>query len=78
MYWNSELEDSWKAKKKEYYEIFQNDTGGNKLELVYFMKATVHSLIERNFKEGWSRDIFLQKYRLHINWLKEGIKNEDF
>ncbi|MFR6599340.1 MAG: hypothetical protein ACLURU_07415 [Finegoldia magna] len=45
---------------------------------MYFMKATVHSLIERNFKEGWSRDIFLQKYRLHINWLKEGIKNEDF
>lgn len=78
LYWNSELEDGWKATKKEYYEIFQNDTGGNKLELVCFMKAIVHSLIERNFKENWSRDIFLQKYRLHINWLKEGIKNEDF
>ena len=78
LYWNSELEDGWKATKKEYYEIFHDNSDGMKLELVYFMKAIVHSLIERNFKENWSRDVFLKKYKLHINWLKKGVEDEDF
>ena len=46
-------------------------------ELIYFMKAIVHGLIERNFKEEWSRDIFIEKYNLHINWLKRGVENEN-
>ena len=48
-----------------------------KQELVYFMKAIVHSLIERNFKEEWTRDVFIEKYRLHINRLKKGVEHED-
>ena len=78
LYWNSDLVDGWKATKKEYYEIFHDNSDGMKLELVYFMKAIVHSLIERNFKENWSRDVFLKKYKLHINWLKKGVEDEDF
>lgn len=78
LYWNSELEDGWKATKKEYYEIFHDNSDVMRLELVYFMKAIVHSLIERNFKENWSRDVFLKKYKLHINWLKKGVEDEDF
>lgn len=77
LYWNSELEDGWKAKKKEYYEIFHDDKGSMDQELIYFMKAIVHGLIERNFKEEWSRDIFIEKYNLHINWLKRGVENEN-
>ena len=77
LYWNSELEDGWKAKKKEYYAIFHNDKSSIDHELIYFMKAIVHGLIERNFKEEWSRDVFIEKYNLHINWLKRGVENEN-
>ncbi|MDU5224087.1 MAG: TetR/AcrR family transcriptional regulator [Finegoldia magna] len=77
LYWNSELEYGWRATKNEYYEIFHDNSDCMKQELVYFMKAIVHSLIERNFKEEWSRDIFIEKYNLHINWLKRGVENEN-
>lgn len=77
LYWNSELEDGWKAKKKEYYAIFHNDKSSIDHELIYFMKSIVHGLIERNFKEEWSRDVFIEKYNLHINWLKRGVENEN-
>ena len=77
LYWNSELEDGWKAKKNEYYAIFHNDKSSIDHELIYFMKAIVHGLIERNFKEEWSRDVFIEKYNLHINWLKRGVENEN-
>ena len=77
LYWNSELEDGWRATKNEYYEIFHDNSDCMKQELVYFMKAIIHSLIERNFKEEWSRDVFIEKYRLHINWLKKGVEHED-
>ena len=46
-------------------------------EKTYFFRAVVHSLIERNFREDWDKDTFVEKYKLHIKRIEEGIINED-
>ena len=46
-------------------------------EKTYFFRAVVHSLMERNFREEWNKDTFVEKYKLHIKWIEEGIINED-
>lgn len=76
LYWNGELEEKWKKwnYKRNYKEMFLDNI--NKEE-VDFIKAVIHNLIERNFRENWTKIQFIQKYNIHINWIKEGIKNEN-
>lgn len=76
LYWNSDLNDRWQAMKSENYEIFHFNDEINS-EIIYFIKAIIHSLIERNFKENWSKEVFLKKYNLHIKWLMKGVENEN-
>lgn len=78
LYWNNDLNDSWEDAKNEYYKIFRDDSDSSSQEIIHFVKAVIHSLIERNFKEEWSKEVFLEKYTLHIHWLKKGLENEDF
>ena len=46
---------------------------GIDIEKIYFFRAIVHSLIERNFREEWDKLTFIEKYKIHIEWIKEGI-----
>ena len=44
-------------------------------EKVNFVRAIVHNLIQRNFREEWDKVTFIEKYKIHIGWIKEGIFN---
>lgn len=72
LFFNSDLNDCWQARKNEFYNFFDCDE-----EMINFIKAVIHSLIERNFKEAWSKEEFLNKYKIHVNWLMKGVENEN-
>lgn len=74
LYWNSELEENWKKYKEE--DVNKNEI--SKLdelntEKMKFIKAIVHDLIKRNFKEQWSKEVFLEHYKICMKWIREGI-----
>ncbi|MEJ8751441.1 TetR/AcrR family transcriptional regulator [Lagierella sp. ICN-221743] len=74
LYWNSEFEEKWKNYKAK--DVNKNEISNiNELntEKMKFIKALVHDLIKRNFKEGWSKEDFLSHYNIYMKWIKEGI-----
>ncbi len=75
LYWNEELDKNWNLCHSDRYSIFYQESSelGMDSELVFFMKAVIHSLIERNFRLGWSKEVFLEKYNTHLQWMKEGV-----
>lgn len=44
-------------------------------EKVQFVRAIVHSLIQRIFTESWDRETFLAHYNQHVKWMKEGLQS---
>lgn len=76
LYWNEGLNEDCINAHANYHKIFYNtEKIGFDLEKVYFFRAVVHSLIERNFREEWDKVTFIEKYKIHIGWVKEGIFN---
>lgn len=72
LYWNGEIEEKWKKRKINKKNIFKSKID---LELMDFIKAVIHNLIERSFRENWTKSQFINKYNIHINWIKRGVKN---
>lgn len=74
LYWNPSLEQQWRdyisktpcidiiSYKKQYTEAFS------------FIRAILHSLIERIFVENLTTDEFLEIYKKNIDWIKGGVK----
>jgi len=78
LYWDEELNKSWENSHEDFRLVFNRaQSMGVNQEKTYFFRAVVHSLIERNFREEWNKDTFVEKYKLHIKWIEEGIINED-
>ncbi|MDO4773209.1 MAG: TetR/AcrR family transcriptional regulator [Bacillota bacterium] len=73
--WNEDLDRNWNKCHRDRYGIFhkENSELGIDGELVYFIRAVLHSLIERNFRLGWTKEVFLETYKTHLNWMKEGV-----
>lgn len=73
LHWTCQLESKWQKYKRENSTNIYEDAFYNR-EIIHFVKAVVHDLIERNYIEGWTKDEFLQKFEKYIDWLKGGIK----
>lgn len=73
LYWTCNLENKWQRYKSENLNSMDTETFENN-EIMHFIKAAVHDLIERNYIEGWSSEEFLDKFENYIDWLKGGIK----
>lgn len=76
LYWDESLNKSWNNCHQDYKEVFKNTKNmGVDEEKIIFVRAIVHNLIQRNFREEWDRETFLEKYKIHMGWVKEGIFN---
>lgn len=73
LHWTCQLESKWQKYKRENSTNIYEDAFYDR-EIIHFVKAVVHDLIERNYIEGWTKDEFLQKFEKYIDWLKGGIK----
>ena len=74
LYWDENLNKSWECSHEDFKKAFNRaDSMGIDIEKIYFFRAIVHSLIERNFREEWDKLTFIEKYKIHIEWIKEGI-----
>lgn len=72
LHWSAELEKEWQAYKKQLHK--QQDTiAPDKKEQMHFIKAIIHTLIQRAFLETWDKQTFLEKYHQHIHWIKNGL-----
>lgn len=77
LYWDESLNANWEHTHKDFKNAFNEALNmGVDEEKIFFFRAVVHSLIERNYREEWDRETFLEKYRIHIEWFKGGIFNE--
>ena len=43
------------------------------LEKIHFVKSVIHSLIQRLFRENWSKEEFIEKYIKHLSWIEKGV-----
>lgn len=76
LHWNEYLEENRIKNHQDYNKVFDKAKEmGVDLEKVNFFRAVVHALIQRNFREKWDKDLFIEKYKIHIKWIKEGIFN---
>lgn len=75
LYWNEDLNYSWMSSHKSFDRSFSqmSDSKLVDLEKIYFVKSVIHSLIERLFREGWSKEEFIEKYLKHLNYLDKGV-----
>lgn len=75
IYWDESLNQMWLDKHNYYTKLFTDQTKEDSLdlELMNFIKAVIHSLIKRNYKENWSKDKFLETYKKHISWIMKGV-----
>ncbi len=39
-----------------------------------FLRAVVHDLMQRMFTNNWSKNIFVEKYKMYVEWIIGGIK----
>ncbi|MBP2069370.1 TetR/AcrR family transcriptional regulator [Anaerococcus nagyae] len=76
LYWDEGLNKSWENSHENFRLVFNIEQSiGIDQEKIYFFRAVVHSLIERNFREDWDKDTFVEKYKLHIRWIMQGVIN---
>lgn len=72
LYWSLQLEMRWR-------EYMGKQNPEQQLMLIYtnerlqFIGAVFHSLIQRLYLEGWSRDIFLKHYNETVHFILNGI-----
>lgn len=60
---------------KNFDVYFQDmgDRGLMDLAKIFFVKAVIHSLIERLFREGWGKEEFIEKYFKYLNYLYKRV-----
>lgn len=68
-----ELEKQWQAYRKKHTQYEQDMMSVAESEKIAFVRAVIHSLIQRLFEEPWDRESFLEHYKLYVNWIKGGI-----
>ena len=74
LFWNESLNEDWINCHQNYDKVFDKaDKMNIDLEKIYFFRAVVHSLVERNFREEWDKVTFIEKYKIHMDWIKKGI-----
>lgn len=76
LYWNESLDRHWREKYQGGVQMLSE--GGDSLdaEKIHYLKGVLHMLIRRNFQEGWTREMFLQKFKRHLDWMMKGVKGD--
>lgn len=79
LYWTPELDKSlknYKLKKdnENFIELSKKDKDFIKTDQMQFIKAVIHNLIQRNYLENWTKEVFLSNFNRYLEWLKGGIK----
>ena len=80
LYWTPDLDIGWKN-YLEKYSLNNSETKNHQInrakpekhEEILFVKAVIHDLIQRLFKEGWDKNTFLKHYKKYIEWLQKGL-----
>ena len=69
LYWSEDLNRSRKLSKKQHAEDFHRFPAhaSENFEKMQFIKAVVHNLIERMFREEWTKEAFIANYKQHLN-----------
>lgn len=75
LYWNARLDAEWRNYLKKRQEDLQEVSALDQSEVLRFIRAVVHALMQRLFTESWSREEFLSHYRQQLEWIKGGIEN---
>lgn len=80
LYWNEDLNNSWEKSHKNQEKLFLDIIDKNFIdfEKIHFIKSIIHGLIERVFREGWSKEKFLEKYIKYVNFIEKGVSYGDF
>ncbi len=75
LYWNARLDAEWRNYLKKRQEDLQEVSALDQSEVLRFIRAVVHALMQRLFTESWSHEEFLSHYRQQLEWIKGGIEN---
>lgn len=73
--WTVSLDSAWK-------EYIQKNTNGHSYshyvedEKIHFIKAIIHTLIQRMYSEKWTKEQFLEQYQTCVKWILGGITND--
>lgn len=79
LYWTQDLDAGWRRfqsnekNKNQVHEKILNISPKNHSEEMNFVKAVIHSLIQRIFLESWSKEEFLTHYAQQVSWMKKGV-----
>lgn len=75
LYWSEDLNRSWEISKNQHAEDIHRfaERAGENFEKMQFIKAVVHSLIERMSLEEWTKEAFIANYKQHLNWIEKGV-----
>lgn len=77
LYWDEHLNSRWMKRQKHHYLKAGDVNLPVDVELINFIRSVIHGLIERTFREEWSEKEFLEKYKLHVNWIVKGVTYEN-
>lgn len=75
LYWNARLDAEWRVYLQKRQEDLQEVSALDQSEVLRFIRAVVHALMQRLFTESWSREEFLSHYRQQLEWIKGGIES---
>ena len=75
LYWSEDLNQNWELSNKKHAEVFHRFAThvGETFEKMQFIKAIVHSLIERMFREKWAKEVFITNSKQHLKWIEKGV-----
>lgn len=75
LYWNESLSRRWEEVHADHTRLFSDRQLAQSLEVekTHYLKGVIHMLIQRNFKENWSKEEFAAIYRKHVRWMMEGV-----
>lgn len=73
LYWDESLSRRWDEIHNYHAQVFIDDITSLNMEEMHYVKAVIHSLIKRNYRERWTKEEFIKKYNQYINWIIGGV-----
>ncbi len=73
LYWDESLSRRWDEIHNYHAQVFTDDITSLNGEEMHYVKAVIHSLIKRNYRERWTKEEFMKKYNQYVNWIIGGV-----
>lgn len=74
LYWSPSLDQEWRAYLLREGKV-STQMEQMPEEMMHYLKAIVHSLMQRLFMEQWDPETFLVRYRQYVRWIIGGIQS---